>query len=261
MGKTFTIGRLFGIQFRLHFTWFIIFFLVTGILIYPDYSHLSHWLIGIVTSLLFFASVVVHEFAHGLVGRANGIPISSITLFIFGGIAQMTREPTRPAAEFKMALAGPLSSLILGVVFGVTWLLVRENGGPFSAVVSWLAIMNLILAVFNLIPGFPLDGGRVFRSVLWHFTGDFNRASRIATRVGQGFGYLFILGGILLIVLQPMRFTWFDGLWIAAIGWFLERAASSSYNRIDRKATGNDFTPPEKSIAEDRILPPGPVSR
>lgn len=261
MGKTITIGRLFGIQFRLHFTWFIIFILLTGILVYPDFSHLSRWVIGIATSLLFFSSVIAHELAHSLVGRANGIPISSITLFIFGGIAQMTREATRPGAEFKMAIAGPLTSLALGIIFGVIWLLVRENGGPFSAVVSWLAIMNLMLAAFNLIPGFPLDGGRVFRSLLWHFTGNFNRASRIATRVGQGFGYMFILVGILVIVLQPMEFTWFDGLWIAAIGWFLESAASESYKQIGRKEAGSDFTPPENGIPEGRSLPPGPVSK
>ncbi len=259
MGKTINIGRLFGIQFRLHFSWFVIFILITGILVYPDFSHLSRWVIAIITSLLFFTSVIAHELAHSLVGRANGISISSITLFIFGGIAQMAREATRPGAEFKMAIAGPLSSLTLGLIFGAIWLLVRENGSPFSAMVSWLAIMNLMLAFFNLIPGFPLDGGRVFRSLLWHFTGNFSKATRIATRVGQGFGYMFMLGGIMVIVLRPMDFTLFEGVWIVAIGWFLESAASASYKQIGRKEAGNDFTPPEHRVPEGRILPPGPV--
>jgi len=231
MGKTFNLGKLFGIQFRLHFTWFIIFILVTFALVYPNYTRWLYWVIGIVTSLLFFASVVAHELAHSLVGRANGIPIVSITLFIFGGVAQMTKEAPRPGAELKMAVAGPICSLLIGGFFGL-FLLIPIIPEPIAMMISWLAIMNGILAAFNLIPGFPLDGGRVLRSVLWFVTGSYSRSSRIATRVGQGFGYLLILGGILIIFLHPFDLTWFDGIWIAFIGWFLESAASASYRQI-----------------------------
>jgi Zn-dependent protease len=231
MGKTFSLGRLFGIDFRLHFTWFIIFILVTVSLVSPNYSQWYYWVIGIVTSLVFFASVVAHELAHSLVGRANGIPIVSITLFIFGGIAQMTKEATRPGAELKMAVAGPICSLIIGGFFGLL-LLVPQIPEPVAVVIYWLAIMNGILAAFNLIPGFPLDGGRVFRSVLWSVSGSYIRASRIATRVGQGIGYLFILGGILVMFLHPFHLTWFDGVWIALIGFFLASAALASYRQI-----------------------------
>ena len=232
MGKTFNLGKLFGIQFRLHFTWFIIFILVTVFLVYPDYSQWLYWVIGIITSLLFFASVVAHELAHSLVGRANGIPIESITLFIFGGVAQMTREVTRASAELKMAAAGPICSLVIGGLFGLLWFLTQDIIQPVADIALWLAIMNGILAVFNLIPGFPLDGGRVFRSLLWRFTGSYSRSTRIATRMGQGIGYLFILGGILIIFLHPFGLSWFDGLWITFIGWFLESAASMSYRQL-----------------------------
>jgi len=232
MGKAFNLGKLFGIQFRLHFTWFIIFILVTVLLVYPDYSQWFYWIVGIITSLLFFASVVAHELAHSLVGRANDIPIESITLFIFGGVAQMTREATRPGAELKMAAAGPICSLVIGGLFALIWLFMPNLPQPIGIMILWLAVMNSILAAFNLIPGFPLDGGRVFRSLLWHFTGSYSRSSRIAMRVGQGIGYLFILGGISIIFLHPFGLSWFEGIWIAFIGWFLQSAASASYRQI-----------------------------
>lgn len=242
MGKAFNLGKLFGIQFRLHFTWFIIFILVTVFLVSPDYSQWLKWIIGIITSLLFFASVVAHELAHSLVGRANGIPIESITLFIFGGVAQMTKEATRPGAELKMAAAGPICSLVIGGLFGLIWLVMPNVAEPVATMIFWLAAMNVLLAAFNLIPGFPLDGGRVFRSLLWHFTGNYNRSTRIATRVGQGIGYLFILGGISIIFLHPFGLSWFDGLWISFIGWFLESAASTSYRQTRWQEAPGSFT-------------------
>jgi len=257
MGKTLNLGKLFGIQFRLHFTWFIIFALVTGLLVYPNYTQWLYWVIGIVASLLFFASVVAHELAHSLVGRANGIPIVSITLFIFGGVAQMTREATRPGAELKMAIAGPVCSLLIGGFFGLLSLIPRIPE-PIAMMIYWLAIMNGILAAFNLIPGFPLDGGRVFRSILWYFSGNYSRSSRIATRVGQGFGYLFILGGILIMFLHPFDLTWFDGIWIAFIGWFLESAASASYRQIRRQEALSSM-PAVEVVTSDRPTVPSDI--
>lgn len=228
----FNLGKIFGIQFRLHFSWFIIFIIVTVSLVYPNYSQWHYWVIGIIASLLFFASVVAHELAHSLVGRANGIPIESLTLFIFGGVAQMTREVTRPGTEFKMAIAGPVCSLIIGGLFGILWLLLGSITETITAVIFWLAIMNVALAVFNLLPGFPLDGGRVFRSLLWHFTGNYRLSTRIATRVGQGIGYSLVLGGILIIFVRPFGLFWFDGVWFVLVGWFLARLASVSYHQI-----------------------------
>ncbi|MBI2288118.1 MAG: site-2 protease family protein, partial [Chloroflexi bacterium] len=253
----------FGIEFRLHFTWFIIFILVTVTLISPDYSRWQNWIIGIITSLLFFASVVAHELAHSLVGRAQGIPIQSITLFIFGGVAQMTQEATRPGDELKMAAAGPLTSLVLGGLFGLLWFLFPSKSEPIAIMIFWLAIMNGALAMFNLIPGFPLDGGRVFRSILWYLTGSYRRSTLIATRVGQSVGYLFILSGILIIFLRLFgsswldALSWFDGVWLVFIGGFLGSIASASYRQIPWQETFGDHT----SSASSPDLPVPPDSR
>ena len=270
MSKAFTIGRLFGIQVRLHYTWFIIFTLVTVSLVYPNWLNLFSWVMGIITSLLFFASVLAHELAHSLVGRASGVPIKSITLFIFGGMAHMTREAKRATEELKMAAAGPACSLAISGFFGLLFLWFRTQGAlaPLADMARWLALVNVMLAVFNLIPGFPLDGGRVFRSLLWQGTGNYTRSTIIATRVGQGVGYLFILGGILIII----RYDWFTGLWLAVIGLFLENAASASYRQAQwhkalQGATAADVMTSEYPVApaditisqlvKDYILPGG----
>ncbi len=236
MGGAFSLGRIFGIQFRIHYSWFIIFVLVTVSLslqyfpyAYPEWSAPTYWLTGIATSLLFFTSVVTHELAHSLVGRANGIPVRSITLFIFGGVAHMTREATRHGAEFRMALAGPLASLVIGGLFFLFHLLLQGVSEPVAALAFWLAQINVVLALFNLIPGFPLDGGRVFRSLLWRFSGNYQRATRVAFEVGRGVGYLFIAGGIILMFIYPGR--WFNGLWLAFIGLFLTYVATASYRQ------------------------------
>jgi len=238
VGNAFNLGKLFGIQFRLHYTWFIIFFLITISLSwqifpfsYPDWPFFLYWVMGIITSLLFFASVVAHELAHSLVGRANGIPVKSITLFIFGGVSLMTKEASKAKAELLMAGAGPACSLALGGFFGLLWLFTQGVVEPLAAMAMWLAYVNLMLAVFNLIPGFPLDGGRVLRSLSWRITGNYRRSTQVATRVGQGVGYLFILGGILIVFLRPFGLSWFSGLWLVFIGWFLETAATVSYRQ------------------------------
>ena len=260
MGSAFNLGKIFGIQFRLHYTWFIIFILVTVSLswhyfpiVYTDWTGLIYWVIGILTSLLFFASVVAHELAHSLVARINGIPVKSITLFIFGGIAHIAREAARPGAEFKMAAAGPACSLVLGGLFGLLWLFSRGVTEPIAAMAFWLARINVILAAFNLIPGFPLDGGRVFRSLLWHFTGDYKRSTLVAVRVGQGVGYLFILGGILIMFLFPHQ--WFSGLWLAFIGWFLENAASASYRQAQWRVALHGFSASQVMTSDCPVVP------
>ena len=260
MGSAFNLGKVFGIQFRLHYTWFIIFVLITVSLswqyfpfVYPGWNPWTYWLIGIFTSLLFFTSVVAHELAHSLVGRANGIPIRSITLFIFGGVAHMAREAAHHSAELKMAAAGPASSLVIGGLFFLLHLLIGGISEPIAAMAFLLAYINVMLAVFNLIPGFPLDGGRIFRSLLWRFTGDYKRSTRIATRVGQGIGYLFILGGILIIFLPPHQ--WFTGLWLAFIGWFLNTTASASYRQVQWQGALQRFTASEMMTSDCPVVP------
>ena len=259
MGSAFNLGKIFGIQFRLHYSWFIIFVLITLSLswqyfpsVYPGWNHWTYWLTGIFTSLLIFSSVVAHELAHSLVGRANGIPVKSITLFIFGGVAHMSREAERHGAELKMAAAGPASSLAIGGLFFLLHLLIEGISEPIAAMAFWLAQVNVILAVFNLIPGFPLDGGRVFRSLLWRFSGDYKRSTRIATRVGQGVGYLFILAGILIIFLTQQ---WFSGLWLAFIGWFLENTASASYRQSQWQGALQGVTASQMMTSDCPVVP------
>lgn len=260
MGSGFNLGKLFGIQFRLHYTWFFIFLLITVSLswqvfpvFYPGWSQLLYWVVGITTSLLFFASVLAHELAHSLVGRANGIPIKSITLFIFGGMAQMTKEATRAGAEFKMAAAGPACSLAIGGVFALVWFLTQDIIEPLSAMAFYLAQINVVLAVFNLIPGFPLDGGRVFRSLMWRFSGNYQRSTRIATRVGQGVAYSFILGGILMMFLLH---EWLGGIWIVLIGWFLQNAASASYRQTRWRQALRGLTASQIMTSDYTEVPP-----
>lgn len=248
-GSALGLGSLFGIQFRLHYTWFIVFILITSSLSwqvfplnYPAWPLALYWFMGIITSLLFFGSVVAHELAHSLVGRANGIPVKSITLFIFGGVSLMTREATRARDELLMAGAGPACSLVIAGLFGLLWFITEGVVEPLAAMAFWLAYVNLVLAVFNLIPGFPLDGGRVFRSLLWRVTGNYRRSTQVATRVGQGVGYLFILGGLLIAFLRPFELNWFSGLWLAFIGGFLASAASASYHQAQWRETLQGFS-------------------
>jgi len=230
-----SIGRAFGIPLRLHYSWFIVFVLVVWSLAvdyFPAYypqGNSTTWIIaGVAASLLLFGSVLAHELMHSVVAQAAGIPIQSITLFIFGGVSQMTEEPRQPQVEFRMALAGPVASLVLGGIFLAIghWL----GGVPeFIKVMSRLVgQINIVLAGFNLIPGFPLDGGRVLRSLLWWQSQDLRRATRIASNIGRGVGYLFIIIGIVLIFMG----NWINGLWLAFIGWFLENAASASYRQL-----------------------------
>jgi len=260
MGGGFNLGKVFGIQFRLHYTWFIIFvFLIVSLswqffpVYYPGWSPWIYWVIGVIATILFFTSLVAHELAHSLVGRVNDIPIKSITLFIFGGVAQMTREATKASAELKMAAAGPACSLAIGGMFGLLWMLTRGVIEPVAAMAYWLAQINVILAVFNLIPGFPLDGGRVFRSLMWHFSGNYQRSTRIATRVGQGVGYTFILGGILIMFLLN---EWLGGVWLAFIGWFLQNAASISYRQTQWREALRGFTASQVMTSDYIVVPP-----
>lgn len=235
MRNAIRIGKVFGIEVGLDYSWFIIFVLITWslaghyLMVYQGWSPGFRLGLALVTALLFFFSILAHEFGHSLVAIATGTPVRSITLFIFGGVAQMTREPKRPLHEFLIASAGPLVSLSLAAAFGLAWVGGQTLGlRGLEALGAWLGRINLILALFNLIPGFPLDGGRVFRSIVWGLTGNLNRATRLAGAIGQGVAWLFILIGIW----QVFSGNWANGLWIAFIGWFLNSAALSSVQQV-----------------------------
>ncbi|MBC8275046.1 MAG: site-2 protease family protein [Chloroflexi bacterium] len=229
-----SIGKAFGIPLRLHYSWFIVFVLITWSLAYNFVHAYPHWSLvnsivaGVVTSLLLFGSVLAHELSHSIVAKAAGIPIQSINLFIFGGVSQLVEEPKQPQVEFRMALAGPLTSLVLGGIFLAIWYWLGNVPEFIKAICFWLGWMNIALAAFNLIPGFPLDGGRVLRSLLWWQSQDLRRATRIASNIGRGIGYLLIFIGIALIFFG----NWINGLWLAFIGWFLGNAAASSYRQL-----------------------------
>jgi Zn-dependent protease/CBS domain-containing protein len=231
MQGSLTIGRVWGIPIGLHFSWFLVFGLISWSLAggyfpeqYPGWTPAMYALVGAAASLLFFGSVLVHELGHSWVALRNAIPIRSITLFIFGGIARIGREPASAGVEFRIAIAGPLTSLGLAGLFGGAWLLTR-NVTFIAAPMIWLARINLTLALFNLLPGFPLDGGRVFRAVVWRWTGSFHRATQTASFTGQMVAFGFIGLGVLV----ALKGNIVGGVWMAFIGWFLENAARVSY--------------------------------
>jgi Zn-dependent protease/CBS domain-containing protein len=253
------LGKFFGISVRLHWSWFLVFFLVTWSLAasyfpdtYRDWSRATCIVTGLATSILLFSSVLAHELAHSLVAKAEGIPIQSITLFIFGGVAQMTKEPERPGTEFRMALAGPATSLVIAGIFWAIYFATVGVSEPVMALGEWLGGINIALAIFNLIPGFPLDGGRVLRSILWWRSGNVLQATRIASSIGRGIGYLFIFGGIVLIFLGE----WINGLWIAFIGWFLQNAAVRSYRHLAVDDVLRDCTANEVMQRDCPVIPP-----
>jgi Zn-dependent protease len=234
MKATFRLGKIFGIQIGVHYSWLFIFILLTWSLagsyypaVYPDFSATTSWILGVLSSLLLFGSVLAHELGHSVVAQRRGIPVKSITLFIFGGAASITKEADTPGAEFSMAITGPAVSFGLAGIFWLIYFIVSDASQVVGAVALYLAQINAILGVFNLVPGFPLDGGRVFRSILWATTKDFRRATRIATGTGQGFAYFLIVGGVGIAFL----FGILSGLWLALIGWFLANAASASYRQ------------------------------
>jgi Zn-dependent protease len=230
---TIPLGRVLGIPIDLDYSWFLIFVLLTWILAVAYYptafktgTSAEYWLMGVATAVLFFASVLVHELAHSLVARHYKIPVRSITLFVFGGVSQIAAEPQSASSEFLIAIVGPITSFALAVFFAFLERMV-VNISPAVAVAKYLALINGILGLFNLIPGFPLDGGRVFRAIVWGATKNFRRATLIAANAGRFFGFLFIIVG----VWQALGGNFVNGLWIAFIGWFLESAATAQVHQ------------------------------
>ncbi|MDH3734834.1 MAG: site-2 protease family protein [Gemmatimonadota bacterium] len=234
----FRIGRWLGFPIRIDYSWFLVAALVVWTFSFsefplrlPGYSRSTYLAMGSAAAILFFLSVLLHELGHAVVARKRGITIEGITLFIFGGIAQATQEARRPLDEFLLTAAGPLTSLLLAGVFYGAEALARFGGvpDPLVTVFGFLGLLNLVLAIFNMIPGFPLDGGRIFRSAVWAITGDMRRATRWATWGGRLFGMSLIalgLYGLSLGLLLP-------ALWAVFIGWFVAHAASTSFKQFE----------------------------
>lgn len=269
------LGKIAGISLDIHVSWLIILVLLTVSLAVgwfpatiPGLSQGTYWILGFIAVLLLFASVLAHELAHSLIARARGLPVKSITLFIFGGVSNLEQEAPSPGAEFQITIVGPLTSLIIAVVCWVIHQGLLGITQPIAVLFGYLAITNALLAVFNLIPGFPLDGGRVLRSILWKSSGNRRKATLWATRVGQGVAWLFILVGIWLFFTG----NFLDGLWLSFIGWFLFATAQAANGQVQMEslfghATVGEFMNPGpvtvapslsvQQVVEEKLLPYG----
>jgi len=231
------LGKVFGIEIGLHYSWFLIALLIVASLYSqfhvkdPEWGNTLILSMAIVTGLLFFVSLLVHELAHSVFARSRGLPVKEITLFALGGVSQIEKEPASAKTEFWMAFAGPLTSAGIGVVCLAARLGAGAASSPLYAMISWLGYINFALAAFNMVPGYPLDGGRILRALIWWKTGDGERATRLAAKTGQAVGFLFIAWGIL----QFASGAGFGGLWISFIGWFLLTSAGESYKQVGLK--------------------------
>lgn len=276
-----TLGKLFGVRIALDWSLFVALWLIALSLAlglfpawHPDWSPALRWGVAVVAAVMLFVSVLIHELSHALVARRYGLEVRSINLFVFGGVANIEREPETPRAELLMAIVGPLTSIGLGLLFLLLggWLarlgdnperLMRDLG-PTATMLFWLGPLNLFLGLFNLLPGFPLDGGRVLRAIVWRVTGDLQTATRWASRSGQAIGLVLVFAGLSMIFgarLPIFGTGMVSGLWIALIGWFLASAAAMSYRQLVvmhllegvpvRRLMRQDFVviPPSLSIA------------
>jgi Zn-dependent protease/CBS domain-containing protein len=236
-GKRIKLFKIFGFEVGIDLSWIILAFLIAWSLsvgLFPfQFKGLStetYWLMGIIGAVGLFLSIIFHELSHSLVARRYGMPMKGITLFIFGGVAEMSDEPTSPKAEFMMAVVGPISSIAIGLICYGVYTLGKQGGWPqpITGVVGYLAMINGLLAGFNLIPAFPLDGGRLLRSILWGIKGNIRWATRVASSIGSGFGILLIV----LAVFQLFRGNFIGAMWWFLIGMFLRGAAKSSYQQL-----------------------------
>ena len=229
------IGQIAGIDIYINYSWIIIivfltFYLATGWFpsLYAGWPTAEYWAVSFFSAILLFVSVLLHELAHSLVARRRGLPVKNITLFIFGGVSNLEQEPKSAGVEFQMAFVGPLTSILIGVVAYLLQLPLQGSKTPAEAILFYIGVMNIILGIFNLIPGFPLDGGRVLRSIIWKISGSLRTATRIASIIGQIIAYLFILFGIFLFFSGLIV----NGLLIGFTGWFLLTASQSANAQV-----------------------------
>ncbi len=240
MNSSFRLLHIRGIPVEIHISWLLIFFLFSLSLaqgyfpaMVEGLSSQVYWAAGIITTLLIFASVLTHELGHSFVAISEGIPIKKITLFIFGGVAQMEAEPNSPRSEFRITAAGPLTSLLLAIITGALYYLFFAPGELIGEAIFFVARVNLIMAVFNMIPAFPLDGGRLFRSVVWLFGKSVLKATRIAVIVGSVLAFMAMGLGFMIIFF--MEDIW--GIWLIFLGWMIYQAGQSSYSQLVFKET------------------------
>jgi len=230
--SSFTVARIRGIPIGVHYTWGIAVVMITWSLAagyfpssYPGWGRTTYWVVGAAAALLLFISVLLHELCHSMVAQARGLTVKSITLFIFGGVSNIGRESEDPQDEFLIAVVGPLSSLVLAGLFWLGGRAIPNDTSPLGAMLFYLSTVNLMLALFNILPGFPLDGGRVLRAILWGATGSMIRGTTIASVVGQVLAFAFMGYGIWQFFIEGEPLT---GIWIGFIGWFLNSAAEAT---------------------------------
>lgn len=262
MSNTFKLGRIGGIQIGIHYTWIFAFALITWSLAvgffpanFRGWSTATYWIAGAISALLLFVAVLVHELSHSFVALARGQEVDSITLFIFGGVSNLKAEAKRPKDEFLVAVVGPLTSIILAGVFWAIHQALSPGDTPLGGVLLYLAYINLALGIFNLLPGFPLDGGRVLRAIVWGVSGSLRKATNVASYVGQAFGLLLIFWG----VSQLFGGNFLGGLWIAFIGWFLNNAAEATrQSQVVKEQLGgvpvSTLMNPQPPLASPRLL-------
>jgi Zn-dependent protease/predicted transcriptional regulator len=234
-GSSFTVARIGGIAIEINPSWLLIVAVLAWSLsdgvfpnMYEGWSTATYWIVGTLSSVLLFVTVLVHEMAHAVVAIKRGIPVPKITLFIFGGVSHMSKQPRSAGEEFYIAAAGPATSLGIAALMGGLALVLRDVNEQVTAIVAYLALVNLVLAIFNILPGFPLDGGRVLRSIAWKKTDSFRTATRVASSVGVAFGVILMVSGVGLMLLGYV----INGIWFAFIGWFLSGAARGEADNL-----------------------------
>ena len=240
MASSFRIGRFFGVEIGAHWSWIFIFLIVTwsfatGVLeyYYEDWSEAQRWIGAVIVAGVFFLSVLIHEMSHAIVSNKLGLPVRSITLFIFGGAANLSKEPDKASDEFKIAIVGPATSMALGALFAVAWAVLYPFNDGIAGLSAYMALINVSLAIFNMLPGFPLDGGRVFRSIVWSRNGDRLRATRAASRAGEWLAYAIMALGLIEVFFGNLV----GGLWFLFIGFFLRSVATASYEQLLMETT------------------------
>jgi Zn-dependent protease len=262
-GPRFKLFKLFGFQINVDLSWLILFLLLSWTFAAnwfpqarPGLTTTTYWVMGVVTALLMFVSIVLHEVSHALAARRYGLPIRGITLFIFGGVAEMTDEPPTAKSEFVVAIAGPIASIAIGGVCLALWAAGQVGGwpGPVISIAGVLAWINITLVIFNMVPAFPLDGGRVLRSILWHWKGNLRWATRITAGIGSAFGTALIVLGVLRFIVGD-----FFGAWMALIGLFLRNAARLSYQQLLLR-TALEGEPVSRFMKTDPVTVPRQIS-
>ncbi|MGP8068638.1 MAG: site-2 protease family protein [Candidatus Bathyarchaeia archaeon] len=227
------LGKIMGIPIRIHYSLWFVFILIAWSLAvgympheYPGLGSVTYWAIGIASAIILFASILIHELSHSYVAKKNGLPIARITLFFFGGVSEITEEPQDPSLEVRMAAAGPLMSFLIAGVLGALWYLCESIRAPIPivATLGYAALINALLGAFNLVPAFPMDGGRVFRGSIWKHSNNLVAATKTATRVSEGISLLMMFGGFAFIIFGDF----IDGIWFIVLGWFIKSGAETS---------------------------------